>query len=122
MDRDTGCAASVEVEDTVAARSERGTATRDRAQCEAWLFAVDGEEYAILEQVLGVRPFPAILTAAERAVAELAGAGLSNREIARRRGCSVNTVSKQASSAYRKLGLRGRASLQAWLASRADEP
>jgi DNA-binding CsgD family transcriptional regulator len=107
----------------VAGRNGRDRAPeRAPARCEAWLFAADGEEYAILEQELGARSLPATLTAAERAVATLAGAGLSNAQIARRRGCGVDTVSKQVSSVYRKLGLRGRASLQAWLETRADEP
>jgi DNA-binding CsgD family transcriptional regulator len=107
----------------VASRNERiGRVTRDLASREAWFFAADGEEYAILEEHRLPPQLPETLTAAERAVAELAGAGHSNAEIARRRGCGPDTVSKQLTSAYRKLHLEGRASLQAWLAALADEP
>jgi DNA-binding CsgD family transcriptional regulator len=56
------------------------------------------------------------LTPAERQVAELAAAGRSNREIAAVLVLSVRTVESQLSSAYAKLGVRGRAGLGAALA------
>ncbi|MBI5070143.1 MAG: helix-turn-helix transcriptional regulator [Deltaproteobacteria bacterium] len=99
-----------------------GRAADDLPSREAWFFAADGEEYAILEERALARPLPSVLTAAERTVAGLAGAGVSNAEIARRRGCGVHTVSKQLSSVYRKLGLEGRAALQAWLAAGREDP
>lgn len=57
------------------------------------------------------------LTAAERAVAELAAAGRSNREIAAELVLSVRTVESQLSAVYRKLELRSRAGLAAALAT-----
>jgi DNA-binding CsgD family transcriptional regulator len=92
---------------------------------EAWVFSVGGESFALLEvEAPGcdARPLPRGLTPAEQAVTRLAGAGLDNAGIARRRGCGVPTVVKQLSSAYRKLGLRGRAELVAWLASGSSPP
>ena len=55
------------------------------------------------------------LTAAERAVADLAAAGRSNREIAAELVLSVRTVESQLSAVYRKLDLRSRAGLAAAL-------
>jgi DNA-binding CsgD family transcriptional regulator len=52
------------------------------------------------------------LTTAERRVAELAAAGLSNKEIAGRLFIAVHTVEVHLSHAYAKLGIRSRAQLQ----------
>lgn len=49
------------------------------------------------------------LTPAQRAVVTLAAEGLTNAEIARRRGSSPQTVAKQLSGAYRALGISSRA-------------
>ncbi len=85
----------------------------------AWLLDLgDGQELALLElaatddcpRALGV-------TAAERAVLGLAAAGLSNAEIAARRGVSPRTVANQLASVFRKLGVHSRLQLQAWLAA-----
>jgi DNA-binding CsgD family transcriptional regulator len=59
----------------------------------------------------------AALTATEAFVAEMAAAGLSNADIARLRGCSVNTVGNQLAAVYQKVGVRGRRELGARLAS-----
>lgn len=77
----------------------------------------DGQEFALFElatpdgcaRVTGVTP-------AERAVLGLAAAGLSNAQIAARRGVSPRTVANQLASAFRKLGVRSRLELEAWLA------
>lgn len=53
------------------------------------------------------------LTSAERQVAELAAAGLTNREIATRLTLSRRTVETHLAHAYRKLGIRTRAELPA---------
>ena len=56
-------------------------------------------------------PAGADLTPAERRIVDLAAAGATNREIARRLFLSPKTVEMHLSSAYRKLGVAGRRSL-----------
>jgi DNA-binding NarL/FixJ family response regulator len=56
------------------------------------------------------------LTTSELAVAELAGAGRSNREIAAELVVSVRTVESQLSAVYRKLDIQSRGQLPAALA------
>jgi len=69
----------------------------------------------------GARPHPieplgwSSLTAAECRIAELAGRGLTNREIAKTIFVTVKTVETHLSSAYRKLGIRTRAELRSHL-------
>lgn len=55
------------------------------------------------------------LSEAERAVVGLAVVGLSNKDIASRRGSSPRTVANQLASAYRRLGVGSRAELIARL-------
>jgi len=57
------------------------------------------------------------LTAAERDIASLVIEGLSNAEIARRRGTLVRTVEKHLSNINRKLGLASRSELRAGVAT-----
>jgi len=59
----------------------------------------------------GRRGYGDELSPREREVAELAAAGLSNKEIAEKLFVSVNTVKKQISAAMRKLGVRSRTAL-----------
>ena len=54
------------------------------------------------------------LSAAERAVAQLAARGLTNSEIARARNVAPRTISNQLAGVYRKLGVSGRRELRAW--------
>jgi DNA-binding NarL/FixJ family response regulator len=58
------------------------------------------------------------LTENERRVAELAGAGKTNREIAEALFVSSKTVEAQIAHVYRKLGIRSRAELGARMAQR----
>ena len=58
----------------------------------------------------GLDPSP--LSAAEREVASLVIAGLSNADIARKRGTAVRTVEKQLSSIYEKLRVLSRHELR----------
>jgi DNA-binding CsgD family transcriptional regulator len=60
------------------------------------------------------------LSAAERAVAELAARGLTNAEIARARQVTKRTVSNQLAVVYRKLGVSGRRELRAWFRGRGS--
>ena len=56
------------------------------------------------------------LTATERRVAELAAAGITNREIARAVFMSEKTVEAHIARVYRKLGIHSRAELGARMA------
>lgn len=77
----------------------------------------DGQEVAIFELAKSeCFPRAAGVTAAERFVLDLAGQGLTNAEIAARRGVSPRTVANQIASLFRKLGVHSRLELQAWLA------
>jgi DNA-binding CsgD family transcriptional regulator len=61
---------------------------------------------------LGIRPpAPLELTATERQVAQLAAAGMTNREISERMFISLRTTEANLSRIYRKLGVRSRAEL-----------
>jgi DNA-binding CsgD family transcriptional regulator len=63
------------------------------------------------------------LSASEQRVAELVADGLSNREVAAAAFISTNTVEANLARIYRKLGIRSRAQLGAYVARRAqDEP
>jgi DNA-binding NarL/FixJ family response regulator len=59
----------------------------------------------------------AALTSSERAVAELAARGVSNRRIAELRETSLRTVANQLTSAYKKLGLTSRRELSVLLSA-----
>jgi DNA-binding CsgD family transcriptional regulator len=70
---------------------------------------------------IGLRPLaPSILTPSERKVAELAAVGLTTRRIADAVFLSPKTVEANVTRIYRKLGLRSRAELGAWLARQGD--
>jgi len=101
-----------------------GEAARVRESRErvAWRLDIGNDAYALL-----LWPMPGAaenvsgrLTPAEREVVRMIAAGLSNAEIARRRGSSPRTVANQASSIFRKLGVRSRLGLYALLASGAE--
>ncbi|WP_327085273.1 LuxR C-terminal-related transcriptional regulator [Nonomuraea sp. NBC_01738] len=68
----------------------------------------------------GPQGYGADLSPREREIAELAAAGLTNREIGRQLFVSPRTVEKHLGAALRKLGLRSRAALGARLG--ADHP
>jgi DNA-binding CsgD family transcriptional regulator len=53
----------------------------------------------------------AVLSAAERAVVELAARGLSNERIANQRGVAPRTIANQLGAAYCKLGISSRREL-----------
>ena len=62
---------------------------------------------------------PGELTETERRVAELAAAGLTNREVAQRLFLSVKTVEANLARVYRKLATASRAELGARMRTRA---
>ena len=71
---------------------------------------------------VNVRPSaPSDLTETERRVAELAAAGLTNREVADRTFLAIKTVEANLARTYRKLGIRSRAELGARMRSVAAE-
>lgn len=73
---------------------------------------VDGVDHLILS--LETRQGLVALTAAERKVLRCAQRGDSNPTIARARGVSLHTISKQLRNGLAKLGLRSRAELRAF--------
>jgi DNA-binding CsgD family transcriptional regulator len=76
------------------------------------------QAWSELEMVGPRRRAPDELTATELRVAELAAAGITNREIARMVFISEKTVEAHIARVYRKLGIRSRAELGAWMAGR----
>ncbi len=67
------------------------------------------------------RPAPGELTESELRVAELAAAGLTNREVAARLYVSPKTVEANLARVYRKLGIHSRAELGARVATLTRE-
>ncbi len=77
--------------------------------------SIGGERWVILSHPLehgACAPLDR-LTTAERAVVELAVEGLSNAQIAERRGSAVRTVANQMASTFRKLEVSSRYELAA---------
>jgi DNA-binding NarL/FixJ family response regulator len=64
------------------------------------------------------RPAPEELTPSELRVAELAAAGLTNRDVAKAAFMSPKTVEANLARVYRKLGIKSRAELGAQMAAR----
>ena len=64
----------------------------------------------------GRPPYADILTPTEWRVVHLAQHGLSNREIARRRGVSLDAVKFHIANAVSKVGLENRKALKGWFA------
>ena len=68
----------------------------------------------------GRPPCPDILTPAEWQVVHLAQHGLSNRDIARRRGVSRDAVKFHIANAVGKIGLANKQALRSWFAAPLD--
>lgn len=73
-------------------------------------FRLRGEEFVVVSFPLDLAA-ETPLTAAEREVAALAARGMSNREIAKARKASENTIANQLKSIFKKLGVRSRMDL-----------
>src|SRR5919201_151797 len=91
-----------------------------------WWLDVGEEAFAVLE----VPPAPALaltnldvpsLTGAERQVAGLMLAGLTNEEIARWRGSAPRTIANQVASVFKKLNIQSRRELCVLAATGAKE-
>jgi DNA-binding CsgD family transcriptional regulator/catechol 2,3-dioxygenase-like lactoylglutathione lyase family enzyme len=70
----------------------------------------------------GRPPHPDVLTPAEWGVVEAVRHGMNNRQIARRRGVSLDAVKYHLGNAVGKLGLDGRGALHGWTGVRRDSP
>jgi DNA-binding CsgD family transcriptional regulator len=87
---------------------EQARAGFEELGCPGWAAAAAAE----LDRIAGRRAAPAgSLTPGERRVAELAAAGLPNKDIAAQLYLSVYTVEAHLSLAYTKLGIRSRTQL-----------
>ena len=75
---------------------------------------IGNDDVAVLSFSVGPNTTEA-LTAAERGVVQLALEGLSNKEIAARRGTATKTVANQLRRIYQKLGVTSRFELAARL-------
>jgi len=73
-----------------------------------------------LRRISGRRTSSEELTETERRVAELAGRGHTNKEIAAELYMGVSTVEAHLSRVYRKLGLRSRTELAGRISPRED--
>ncbi len=71
---------------------------------------------------VGLRRAPTEMTATELRVAELAAAGLTNKEVAAKAFMSPKTVEANLARVYRKLGIRSRAELGARIENRRTRP
>ncbi len=86
----------------------------------AWWMRIGSDEFVLFEIPEPLRGpdgagLPG-LTAAEADVARYVLAGLSNAEVARRRGSSPRTVANQVARIFRKLGIASRNELSALFA------
>jgi DNA-binding CsgD family transcriptional regulator/catechol 2,3-dioxygenase-like lactoylglutathione lyase family enzyme len=72
------------------------------------------------KQPRGRPPHPDVLTPAEWGVVDAMRHGMSLREIARRRGVSLDAVKYHRANALQKLGLADRRALRAWTGIRRD--
>lgn len=84
----------------------------------AWRLTAGLDEFAILEWPANVAAPPLMLGRAERDVLALVLDGLSNAEIAARRGRSVRTVANQVASVFQKVGVGSRSELFAAMCRR----
>ena len=70
----------------------------------------------------GRPPHPDVLTPAEWAVAEAVRHGLTNPQIAKRQGVSLDAVKYHVANALQKLGFDSRVQLRRWNGIRRDSP
>jgi DNA-binding NarL/FixJ family response regulator len=97
-----------------------GGAVKLSAPRELAAYTLDGhDDLVILEWPEPRAETPAGLTSAEQGVLALLREGLSNAEIAARRGRSVRTIANQVASIFAKCGVRSRSELFARTASQA---
>lgn len=84
---------------------------RPPRQLHARVLEIDGERYAVFEWPLERGEGWRTLTSAELEIVELLREGLTDRDIATRRGRTRSTITKQIDSVFRKLGVQSRREL-----------
>lgn len=119
---DAGCPllaaeASVESAEAHAVAGRRGSRLAALRRAHRWAAECGQPRTPVLLR-LHQAPQTVQLTPREREIADLAGAGLSNRAIAERLSLSVRTVDNHLGHAYQKLGVAGRAGLRDLLGRR----
>ena len=77
----------------------------------ASVMELDGQRYVMFEWPLEARDGWRTLTAAELEIIELLREGLTDRQIAERRGRTRSTITKQIDAVFRKLGVQSRREL-----------
>ena len=77
----------------------------------ARVLEIEGERYVIFDWPLEGSEGWRALTSAELEILELLRQGLTDREIAERRGRTRSTITKQIDSVFRKLGVQSRREL-----------
>lgn len=103
------------------ATGRRRTKRTDGTDAAVFTLSDTDEDVVILRMPIRGADLNARLTPAEIEVVELACAGLSNAEIARRRGCAQRTIANQLASVFRKLSVGSRHELIALLVGGDDE-
>lgn len=93
------------------APAQRSDAPEDARTVRAMKLRIGDVELVVFDVPAPIAP--ETLTCAEREIAELVLDGLSNREIAARRGASAKTVANQLRRIYQKLGISSRFELTA---------
>ena len=96
--------------------SDDSTGTNDTGAATSSTLEVAGDDYLVVSVPLADAEIMADLTAAEREVARAILEGLSDTEIAERRGASLNTIRNQVSAIFEKLEVESRYELVARLA------
>ncbi|MFO0617127.1 MAG: LuxR C-terminal-related transcriptional regulator [Polyangiaceae bacterium] len=79
---------------------------------EAYRLEIDGEEYLLIGIPVGSPKLERDLTPVEATLIEGVLAGLSNRQLAEKRGTAVRTIANQLQTLYRKLGVGSRGELR----------
>jgi len=94
-------------------RRSRGGRSAPPPRARATTFVAGDERFVVLSYPLADLPGVDDLSPAELEVVKAILGGMSNAEIARRRGRAVRTVANQVAAIFRKLGVGSRSELAA---------
>lgn len=89
--------------------------SRRRGTIETIRVEVDGEHYLLIGIPRARQVVDWAVTPTERLLIEGIAAGLSNRELAEKRGTALRTIANQLQTLYRKLGVTSRGELRSIL-------